>query len=94
MVFESIAVVGATGAVGTIIRQLLESRGFASKRVKFLASSRSAGKEIPFAGKSCTVEELRPEAFEGVQLAISSTPDDVAGEFIPKAVERGCVVVD
>jgi aspartate-semialdehyde dehydrogenase len=45
MVFESIAVVGATGAVGTIIRQLLESRGFASKRVKFLASSRSAGKE-------------------------------------------------
>jgi aspartate-semialdehyde dehydrogenase len=94
MVFDSIAVVGATGAVGTIIRQLLESRGFASQRIKFLASSRSAGKKIAFAGETCTVEELRPEAFDGVQLAISSTPDDVAGEFIPKAVERGCVVVD
>ena len=92
--FDSIAVVGATGAVGTIIRQLLETRQFAFDRVKFLASSRSAGKRLTFAGEPCTVEELRPEAFDGVQLAISSTPDDVAADFIPKAVERGCVVVD
>jgi aspartate-semialdehyde dehydrogenase len=88
------AVVGATGAVGTIIRELLEARGFAGKRIKFLASSRSAGREITFAGKSYQVEPLRPEVFDGVALAISSTPDDVAGEFIPQAVERGCVVVD
>ncbi len=94
MVFDSIAVVGATGAVGTIIRQLLEKGGVPYKRIKFLASSRSAGKEIAFAGGTHTVEELRPDAFDGVQLAISSTPDDVAAEFIPKAVERGCVVVD
>ena len=92
--FDSIAVVGATGAVGTIIRELLEARGLAFDRIKFLASSRSAGKEIVFAGKSHTVEELRPKAFDGVDLAISSTPDDVAAEFIPKAVDRGCLVVD
>ena len=92
--FDSIAVVGATGAVGTIIRELLEARGLAFERIKFLASSRSAGKEVVFAGESHTVERLEPKAFDGVELAISSTPDDVAGEFIPRAVERGCVVVD
>jgi aspartate-semialdehyde dehydrogenase len=93
-VFDSIAVVGATGAVGTIIRELLEAREPAFRRIKFLASKRSAGKEITFAGKPYTVEELKPEAFDGVELAISSTPDEVAGEFVPRAVERGCVVVD
>lgn len=92
--FDSIAVVGATGAVGTIIRELLEKRNFPHQRMKFLASGRSAGKTIPFAGKTITVEELRPEAFDGVQLAISSTPDDVARDFIPDAVRRGCLVID
>jgi len=93
-VFDSVAVVGATGAVGTIIRQLLEERRFPSKRIKFLASSRSAGREIAFAGKPHTIEELQPEAFCQGQLVISSTPDDVARDFIPKAVRRGAVVVD
>ncbi len=92
--FDSIAVVGATGAVGTIIRELLAARGLPFKQIKFVASARSAGKTLQFAGTSHTIEEMRPEAFEGVELAISSTPDDVAGEFIPQAVERGCVVVD
>jgi aspartate-semialdehyde dehydrogenase len=93
-VFDSVAVVGATGAVGTIIRELLESRKFPFRKIKFLASKRSAGKQIPFAGRQYTIEELRPEAFDGVELAISSTPDDVARDFIPGAVQRGCVVID
>ncbi|MGQ9575543.1 MAG: aspartate-semialdehyde dehydrogenase [Thermoguttaceae bacterium] len=92
--FESIAVVGATGAVGRIICRLLEARGFPFQRIKFLASSRSAGKTIEFAGRAYTVEELRPEAFDGVDLAIASTPDEVARDFVPEAVRRGCVVVD
>lgn len=92
--FESIAVVGATGAVGRIIRALLEEREFPFKRIKFLASARSAGSTIDFAGEKHPVEELRPEAFEDVDLAIGSTPDPVAKEFAPWAVERGCVVVD
>ncbi|MFZ5829657.1 MAG: aspartate-semialdehyde dehydrogenase [Planctomycetota bacterium] len=92
--FDSIAVVGATGAVGTIIRQLLEERQFPATRVKLIASGRSAGRKIAFAGQELTVEELRPEALDGVELAISSTPDDVARDFIPEVVRRGCVVID
>ena len=92
--FDSIAVVGATGAVGTIICHLLEARRFPIKKIKFLASSRSAGKRLDFAGGNYTVEELKPEAFDGVQLAIASTPDEVARDFVPEAVQRGCVVVD
>jgi aspartate-semialdehyde dehydrogenase len=93
-VFETIAIVGATGAVGRIIRQLLEERDFPYRKIKFLASKRSAGTTITFKGEQCPVEELRPEAFEGIDLAIGSTPDEVAKDFCPWAVERDCVVVD
>jgi aspartate-semialdehyde dehydrogenase len=93
-VFDSIAVVGATGAVGTIIRQLLEARRFRFGTIKFLASRRSAGRSLPFAGRTYTVEPLEPESLDGVELVISSTPDDVARDFIPEAVRRGCIVID
>jgi aspartate-semialdehyde dehydrogenase len=93
-VFDSLAIVGATGAVGQLIRGMLEEREFPFRSIKFLASARSAGKKVEFAGQSYTVEELRPEAFDGVDLAIGSTPDPVAKDFAPWAVERGCVVVD
>jgi aspartate-semialdehyde dehydrogenase len=93
-VFDCVAVVGATGAVGTIIRQLLEEHRFPSKRIKFVASARSAGKKLPYAGREITVEELKGPVFDDVDLAISSTPDDVARDFIPDAVRRGCLVID
>jgi aspartate-semialdehyde dehydrogenase len=93
-VFDSIAVVGATGAVGQLIRTMLEERDFPFETIKFLASARSAGSKIKFAGREHTVEELRPESFADVDLAIGSTPDPVAKDFVPWAVERGCVVVD
>ena len=92
--FDNIAIVGATGAVGTIIRELLVSRKLPLKQIRLLASARSAGKKIPFASQEVTVEELRPEVFDDIDLAIASTPDDVARDFIPGAVQRGCVVVD
>ena len=92
--FDTVAVVGATGAVGTIIREILEQRQFPYKQIRFLASARSAGQSLRFAGKEFTVEEMKPEVFEGIDLAIASTPDDIAAEFIPWATERGCVVVD
>lgn len=94
MVFDSIAVVGATGAVGSIILELLEQRKFPFQRIKLLASKRSLGRTVRFAGQDRTVEELRPDAFDDVQLAIASTPDEVARDFVPEAVKRGCVVVD
>jgi len=72
----------------------LEEWNFPFRTIKFLASARSAGKQLTFKGQQYTIEELRPEAFDGVQLAISSTPDEVARDFIPEAVRRGCVVID
>src|SRR5262245_18684405 len=73
---------------------MLEERDFPYKKIKFLASARSAGGTIEFAGEKHKVEELKPESFEGIDLAIGSTPDPVAKDFVPWAVERGCVVVD
>jgi aspartate-semialdehyde dehydrogenase len=93
-VFESLAVVGATGAVGRIILDLLAERNFPAERFKFLASGRSAGKTVLFRGEQHPVELLEPDAFNGIEIAIGSTPDEVAKEFAPWAVERGCTVVD
>lgn len=92
--FDTVAVVGATGAVGSIIRELLEVRRFPCRRIKFIASSRSAGKRLPFAGEEIGVEELRGPVFDDVDLVISSTPDEIARDYIPDAVRRGCVVID
>jgi aspartate-semialdehyde dehydrogenase len=93
-VFDTIAIAGATGAVGTIICQMLAERKFPFKHIKFLASGRSAGKPIQFGGRQYTVEELTPDAFNGVDLVIGSTPDETARDFAPWAVERGAIVVD
>lgn len=91
---ETVAVVGATGAVGRIILQLLAERRFPHQRLKLLASKRSAGGQVEFQGQTLPIEELTPEAFEGVDLAIGSTPDEVARDFAPWAVDRGAIVVD
>ena len=92
--FDHLAVVGATGAVGRIVLQLLEERGFPYKSIRFLASARSAGTTIMFKDEPFKVEEMRPRAFEGVDLVIASTPDDIAADFAPTAVQKGAVVVD
>jgi aspartate-semialdehyde dehydrogenase len=91
---DTLAVVGATGAVGRIIVSLLIERNFPARRIKLLASQRSAGTPMTVAGRTFAVELLEPDAFSGVQVAIGSTPDEVAAEFVPWAVERGTVVVD
>lgn len=92
--FKTVAVVGATGAVGTLIRRLLEERNYQAETFRFLASKRSAGSTLTFAGKEYTVEEMTPDSFEGVELVIASTPDDTARDFVPEAVKRGAIVVD
>jgi aspartate-semialdehyde dehydrogenase len=90
----SVAVVGATGAVGEIMRRVLEEHNFPLRAVKFLASERSAGKPLTFKGKSYPVEPLRPEAFAGVDIVLSSTPASISREFSPIAVRAGAVVID
>ena len=91
---KRIAIAGATGAVGTLVRQILEQRDFPYASIKFLASKRSVGKTLTFKGEQHTVELLEPKAFDDIDIVIGSTPDEVAAEFVPWAVERGTIVVD
>jgi aspartate-semialdehyde dehydrogenase len=93
-VFQKVAIVGATGAVGRIMLQLLAERNFPARSYKFLASARSAGHPLTFLGKTWKIEELTPEAFQGCDLVIASTPDDVAAKYLPAAVAAGCTVID
>ena len=92
--FETLAVVGATGAVGRIMVQLLQERDFPARRFRFIASRRSAGSNLIFKDRSYVVEELTPEVFAGSDLVISSTPDDVARDYLPAAVAAGATVID
>ncbi len=91
---KRIAIAGATGAVGRLVRQMLEQRDFPYETITFLASKRSAGKTIKFKGEDHTIQLLEPNVFDDLDLVIGSTPDDVAAEFVPWAVERNCIVVD
>lgn len=92
--FGTVAIVGATGAVGTIILQLLEERGFHAKRFRLLASARSVGQRVLFRGEEIVIEELTHDCFAGTDLVIASTPDDTAAEFLPSAIAAGCRVID
>ena len=94
IVYETIALVGATGAVGRIVLEQLEKRKFPYQRLKLLASERSVGREVRVGGEIVTVELLERGAFKDVDLVIASTPDEVSAEFAPWAVEEGAVVVD
>lgn len=90
----SVAVVGATGAVGEIMRQVLAEHQFAFRAIKFLASEKSAGKPIDFLGKKHQVELLRPEAFAGIDIVLSSTPASISREYSPIAARAGAIVID
>ncbi|MCO8120348.1 aspartate-semialdehyde dehydrogenase [Stieleria sp. TO1_6] len=92
--YETLAVVGATGAVGRIVLDQLAQRNFPYKRLKLLASERSVGREIRVKDKTITIELLAPGAFEDVDIVIASTPDEVSAEFAPYAVKEGAIVVD
>jgi aspartate-semialdehyde dehydrogenase len=91
---KNVAVVGASGAVGRVMTRLLEERKFPVGSIKFLASERSVGKTVEFAGESYPIEPLTAEAFEGVAIVLSSTPASVSRQFSPIAAQAGAVVVD
>jgi aspartate-semialdehyde dehydrogenase len=87
-------VVGATGAVGEVMRQVLIEHAFPLRSIKFLASERSAGKTIEFKGKKYPVEPIKAEAFAGVDIVLSSTPAGVSRETSPLAAKAGAIVID
>ena len=89
-----VAVAGATGAVGREMLRILEERRFPVKRLVPLASKRSAGQKLPFAGGEVTVEEMTPRSFEGVEIALFSAGASVSREMAPCAAAAGAVVID
>jgi aspartate-semialdehyde dehydrogenase len=89
-----IGIVGATGAVGQELINLLEVRQFPVSELKLLASARSAGKTMDWQGKPLTIVEAKPEAFEGLDLVFFSAGAGISRTLAPAAAERGCLVVD
>ena len=90
----TLAVVGATGTVGTVMLSILSQRSDIWGEIRLLASARSAGKVLKVRGEDVVVQELTPEAFDGVDVAMFDVPDEVAAHWAPVAVEHGAVAVD
>lgn len=90
----NVAILGATGAVGAELLQLLEERNFPINELKLLASPRSAGKTLTFKGESITVEAVTKEAFEGVDILLASAGGSTSKQWAAIAVEAGAVVID
>ena len=90
----SLAVVGATGAVGTVMLDILTKRKDVYGEIRLIASARSAGKKLMCRGEELTVVALSPEAFDGIDIAMFDVPDEVSLQWGPVAASKGCVVVD
>jgi aspartate-semialdehyde dehydrogenase len=90
----SLAVVGATGAVGTVMLEILSSRPDVWGEIRLIASKRSAGKRLLCRGEEIEVVELSPESFDGIDVAMFDVPDEVSEVWAPIASERGVVSVD
>ncbi|MDT7726734.1 MAG: aspartate-semialdehyde dehydrogenase [Actinomycetota bacterium] len=90
-----LALVGATGAVGTVMIDIINGRETVPwGEIRLIASARSAGKKITVRGEELTVIELKPEAFDGVDIAMFDVPDEISAEWAPIAAARGAVAVD
>ena len=90
----TVAILGATGAVGQELLTLLEERAFPLKQLRLLASPRSAGQTVEFKGQSLTVEPVSAEALAGVDVMLASAGGSVSRQWAPVAVEQGAVVID
>ena len=91
---QHVAIMGATGAVGTEFLRLLEQRNFPMESLTLLASTRSAGKKLTFAGEELEVKLLTEDSFKGIDLVLASAGGGISKQFAPAAVKAGAVVVD
>ena len=91
---KRVGVLGASGAVGEVMTRLLEERAFPVSSIKFLASPRSAGKHITFAGEKHPVIAVSDKEFEGIDILLSSTPASVSKETSPATARAGAIVID
>lgn len=90
----NVAIVGATGAVGEQLREVLEERQFPVAELRLLASERSAGQFLPFQNKQIRVDILKEDSFDGIDIGLFSAGAKVSAKFAPLAVAAGAVVVD
>jgi aspartate-semialdehyde dehydrogenase len=90
----ALAIVGATGAVGSVMRSVISERADIWGEVRLVASARSAGRRLEVRGEEVAVQALSPEVFDGIDLAMFDVPDEVSREWAPVAAERGVVVID
>ena len=90
----NIAILGATGVVGREITKIVDELNIEFNEIKFLSSARSAGTKLEFKGKSYTVEEAKPESFDGVNIVLASAGASTSKIFAPEIVKRGGVSVD
>ncbi|MDY5275401.1 MAG: aspartate-semialdehyde dehydrogenase [Atopobiaceae bacterium] len=94
MAGKRVAILGATGVVGTQMRQCLEERNFPVSELVPLASAKSAGKTLTFKGEEVEVKEAKPEAFDGIDVVLGAAGDGIAKALLPEAAARGAVCVD
>nr|WP_242705391.1 aspartate-semialdehyde dehydrogenase [Streptomyces griseocarneus] len=90
----TLAVVGATGAVGTVLLEILSQRADVWGEIRLVASARSAGRKLTVRGEETEVVALSEEALEGVDVAMFDVPDDISARWAPIAAAKGAVVVD
>lgn len=90
----NIAILGATGVVGREITQILDELKIEYNDIKFLSSAKSAGTKIEFQGKIYTVEEAKPESFDGINIVLASAGGSTSQKFAPEIVKRGGVLID
>lgn len=90
----NVAIMGATGAVGEIMKDILEERNFPVKDIKFLASERSKGKKIKFKGREYPVEVLTPESFKGIDIVLASAGASVSKEYVRYILDAKALLID
>ncbi len=90
----SLAVVGATGAVGTVMLDILSKRENVYGEIRLIASAKSAGKKLICRGEELTVVALSSEALKGIDIAMFDVPDEISKEWAQIAASKGAVVVD
>ena len=90
----NVAIAGATGAVGVEMLKTLERRNFPVRNLKLLASARSAGKTASYKGETLVIEEMKPESFKGVDIALFSAGSDISREFRRAVTDAGAIMID
>ncbi|HPN64210.1 MAG: Aspartate-semialdehyde dehydrogenase [Candidatus Aerophobetes bacterium ADurb.Bin490] len=90
----NVAIMGATGAVGEIMRDILEERKFPVKDIKFLASERSKGKKMKYQGRDVEIEVLSPDSFKGVDIVLASAGASVSKEYVKHILDAKALIID